>query len=180
MACTGVVHIRRARAADARAIAEVHVRTWQSAYRELLPHEFLAGLSVDARERFWQSELEVTPAERMPWLAESDGQVVGFVSTGPSRDADATPSTGEVYAIYVTPDCWDKGVGRDLLHHAENDLRQHGYSEARLWVLADNARARRFYERAAWTVDATRHETIGAVELEEVRYRLALESSRVP
>lgn len=178
-ACIDVVHIRRARPTDARAIAQVHVDTWREAYRELLPPGFLTGLSVDRRTGFWDSELRVTPAERMPWIAESEGRVAGFASSGPSRDADATPTTGEVYAIYVLPDCWAKGVGRDLLHHAERDLLEHGYSEARLWVLADNIRARRFYEKAGWAVDATRLEDIGGIEVEEVRYRKPLDASHL-
>jgi ribosomal protein S18 acetylase RimI-like enzyme len=178
-ACDGVVHIRRARPTDARAIAEVHVRTWQHAYRDLLPATFLSGLSVDARERFWDAELRVTPTARMPWLAESDGEVTGFVSAGSSRDVAAEPDVGEVYAIYVRPECWDRGLGTDLLRHAERDLLSHGYAAATLWVLADNDRARRFYERAGWTLDGTRTETIGEIELQEVRYRRALDRSRV-
>jgi ribosomal protein S18 acetylase RimI-like enzyme len=178
-ACIDVVHIRRARPSDARAIAEVHVATWREAYRELLPREFLAALSVERRVGFWDAELQVTPADRMPWLADSGGKVSGFVSAGPSRDDDAHPDTGEVYAIYVLPECWDKGVGRDLLRHAERDLIAHGYTEARLWVLADNVRARRFYEKTGWTVDATRTEVIGDYEMEEVRYRKPLEASRL-
>jgi ribosomal protein S18 acetylase RimI-like enzyme len=177
--CTGVVHIRRARPTDAHGIADVHVRTWREAYLGLLPAAFLAGLSIDARERFWAAELAVTPAERMPWLAESDGQVTGFVSAGAARDVDAGPEVGEVYAIYVLPDCWDRGVGRDLLRHAEDDLRSHGYSAAVLWVLAGNNRARRFYERAGWILDGSRTEMIGGIELDEVRYRLTLDRSRV-
>jgi ribosomal protein S18 acetylase RimI-like enzyme len=177
--CSDVVHIRRARPTDARAIAEVHVGTWREAYHGLLPASFLAGLSVETRERFWSSELGVTPTERMPWLAESGGQVVGFVSAGPARDVDARPEVGEVYAIYVLPDCWDRGVGRDLLRHAESDLRSHGYSAATLWVLADNNRACRFYERSGWLRDGARTESIGGIELEELRYRLTLDRSRV-
>jgi ribosomal protein S18 acetylase RimI-like enzyme len=178
-ACIDVVRIRRARPTDARAIAQVHVDTWQAAYRDLLPSKLLTALSVERRAAFWESELKPTPAERMPWIAESNGEVVGFVSSGPSRDADAIPATGEVYAIYVLPDCWDKGVGRDLLRHAEHDLLADGYSVASLWVLAGNVRARQFYERSGWSVDATRTDEFGDVEVEEVRYRKRLEASRL-
>lgn len=178
-ASSDVVHIRRARPADARAIAEVHVATWREAYRDLLPQELLEALSVDRRADFWQSQLDVTPADLLPWVAESNGDLSGFVHSGPSRDADATPAIGEVYAIYVLPECWDQGVGRDLLRHAERDLAARGYSEARLWVLADNARARRFYEKAGWSSGATRTDTIGDIEVEEVRYDKVLETSRI-
>ncbi len=171
-ACDGVVHLRRAREDDARGIAEVHVATWQHAYRGLVPAHVLDSLTVESREQFWRSEIAVLPADRRPWIADADGRVAGFVSVGPSRDGDATGATGEVYAIYVTPDCWDRGVGRNLLAHAERDLASHGYTEATLWVLAGNERARRFYEAAGWHSDGVeKRETYAGAELVEARYR---------
>lgn len=175
--CNDAIRIRRASPGDARAIANVHVATWRDAYRDLLPADFLDALSADVRERWWRSELDVTPAARRPWVADSGGEVVGFVSAGAGRDSDAPAGRGEVYAIYVLPDCWDRGVGRDLLAHAERDLHELGYSDATLWVLAGNDRARRFYEVAGWAPAGTRRDTIGGVEVDEVRYRKSLGSS---
>ena len=178
--CEGMVHLRRARENDARGIAEVHVRTWQLAYRDQLPEPYLNALSVDVREGHWATELRMLPAERRPWVAETQGEIVGFVSAGPSRDETATDMTGEVYAIYVLPDCWDRGLGRMLLAHAERDLLAHGYHDAILWVLADNERARAFYEAAGWHADGgTKQDSIAGREVDEVRYRIALEKSRV-
>lgn len=178
-ASSGMVHLRRARSSDARAIADVHVATWRHAYSGLLPDKLLGALSVDARERFWKSELDVTPPDRAPWLADSDGELAGFASVGPSRDADAAPTTGELYTIYVLPEWWDRGVGGELLRHAERDLVDHGYSDATLWVLTTNERARRFYERAGWRLDGERVERMGDIEIEEVRYRRRLQRSPV-
>lgn len=178
--CDGMVHIRRARDADARGIAEVHVRTWREEYRDQLPGPFLNALSVDARESHWRTELQGLAADRRPWVGEADGQIVGFVASGTARDDSATPRTGEVYAIYVLPDCWDHGVGGSLLAHAERDLLLHGYNEAVVWVVADNQRARAFYDLAGWQPDGgTRRDSIGGREVAEVRYRIALERSRV-
>lgn len=174
-ACDGVVHLRRAHESDARAIAEVHVRTWQQAYSGLVPAALLESLNVEARERFWRREIDVLAADRRPWLADAEGQVAGFASAGPSHDDDADPSTGEVYAIYVMPECWDRGVGRNLLAHAERDLRTHGYADATLWVFEANGRTRRFYESAGWQPDGTaKSEDFGGVGLREIRYRKAL------
>jgi len=179
-ACDGIVQLRRARPGDARGIAEVHVETWREAYRDQLPGAYLATLSVDARESYWADELRVTPPERRPWVAVAQDRVVGFVTCGPARETSASTQTGEVYALYVLRDCWDGGVGRNLLDHAVRDLAQHGYSEAVLWVLDGNARARGFYEYRGWIADgATKHDQIGGSEVVEVRYRLALEKSRV-
>ena len=173
-ACSGMVHLRRAREDDARGIAEVHVGTWRHAYRDLLPPELLAGLNVGSRERWWRTELGVVAQERRPWIAESDGRVVGFVSHGPSRDG-GSPTIGEIYAIYVAPECWDRGVGRNLLSHGMRDLLAHGYDEATLWVLAGNQRARAFYEAAGWQADGgERLDEIGGQQLAEVRYRRSL------
>jgi ribosomal protein S18 acetylase RimI-like enzyme len=176
----GMVHLRRAREADARAIADVHVRTWQEAYRDILPADYLQALSVEARERYWETQLRVLPAERRPWLAEAGQDVVGFVSIGPSRDDGAAPSTAEIYALYVLPEWWARGVGRNLLLHGERDIIAHGYEEATLWVLTDNDRARAFYEAAGWHTDgAVRQDRIGDREVAELRYRRMLERSRV-
>jgi ribosomal protein S18 acetylase RimI-like enzyme len=174
-ACEGVVHLRRAHATDARAIAEVHVRVWQHAYRGLVPAAMLDALNVDARERFWQREIGILAPDRRPWLADADGQIAGFVAAGPSHDDGAQSTMGEVYAIYVMPECWGRGVGNSLLAHAERDLRGHGYAEATLWVFAANHRTRRFYEAAGWQPDGTeKTETIGGADLSEVRYRKSI------
>ena len=173
--CDGMVHLRRARQDDARGIAEVHVKTWQHAYRGLVPDDVLSGLSVDTREQFWRRVLAIMEHDRRIWLADTEGTVVGFVSAGPSEGGDAQASTGQVYAIYVTPDCWDRGVGRNLLVHAEQDLRTHGYADATLWVLDTNDRARAFYERAGWRADGgAKIEEFGGAQLSEVRYRKRL------
>ena len=173
--CTGEVHLRRAAERDAAAIAEVHVETWQGAYRDILPAAALQGLSAAQREPFWRQQLETLPRERRPWLADAGGRVVGFVTAGPSRDDDAEPETGEVYAIYVRPACWDRGIGRHLLDHAVRDLREWGYAAATLWVIEANARARDFYERSGWTLDAAnRTERIWDTDVVEVRYRREL------
>lgn len=181
--CDGMVEIRTAREADARGIAEVRVRTWQRAYRDILPAEFLDELSVEAGESRWRDLLSAPAPDRRTWVADSAGQVVGrvvgFVTAGALRGQPVQPLTGEVYAIYVLPDCWDRGVGWALLGHAEKDLREHGYDEAVLWVLADNQRARTFYERAGWRADGvTKQDTFGGREVTEVRYRIALKTSR--
>jgi ribosomal protein S18 acetylase RimI-like enzyme len=158
--------IRRAGPEDAEAIALVHVRSWQGAYAHVFPPHTLADLSVEARVRLWERYLPRDDAGI--FVSESDGSVVGFVSVGASRDA---ADDGELYAIYVDPDYWGTGAGRRLITAGEEWLRSHGYDRATLWVLADNPRARRFYEIAGWSLDGTERtgEHLG-VPTHEVRY----------
>jgi GNAT superfamily N-acetyltransferase len=160
--------VRRAELADARAIAEVHVRTWQAAYRHAFPAELLDNDSVDERERLWSHHLGLGV---VAWVAEAEGRIVGFVSVGDSRtEKDA----GELYAIYVLPEAWGTGAATGLMAAAKDWFAQEGYATAMLWVLADNPRARRFYEREGWRAEGTRLDTVRGVEVEEALYRLAL------
>ena len=99
------MEIRAAAGADARPIAEVHVRSWQAAYRGQIPEPVLAGLSVDAREKWWEQTLG-DPANRV-LVADEASRIVAFVNFGPLRDDDADPeSVGEVYAIYCRAEFW--------------------------------------------------------------------------
>lgn len=167
--------IREAEPKDARAIAEVHVRSWQAAYRGQLTDDYLDGLSVEERLEQHRRSLEEPRAGWRTWVSDDDGRVAGFAVTGPSEDADAGSSTAEMYAIYLEPDGVGTGLGRRLFQHAVADLRQRGFTAATLWVLATNERARRFYEVAGWRPDGA--ETSERVDCEmrpTVRYRVEL------
>jgi GNAT superfamily N-acetyltransferase len=107
------------------------------------------------------------------FVAELDGHVVGFASVGASREEDARE--GELYAIYLLPSCWDRGIGRALLERAEKSLRASGFTEAVLWVLEGNERAERFYRAGGWQPDGTRKlDAFAGPPLPELRYRKAL------
>lgn len=170
--------IRHATLDDAQAIAELHVRAWQWAYHGLIDADYLASLDamIPARIERRRELLAHIPPEYRWWLAELDGQLVGFATTGLSRDSDVAPETVEVYAIYLAQEAAGKGVGRALFAHAVDDLRQRGFEQATLWVLDTNHRARRFYEVAGWTPDGTSKidDSHPGTTLHEVRYYIML------
>jgi GNAT superfamily N-acetyltransferase len=145
--------IRRARPEDARPVAEVHVASWQHAYRGLLPDDYLERLSVDHREAMWREAFADPDQASGAFVAEIDGRIVGFASFGPSRDEEIPERTGEVPAIYLDPAVLGTGVGRELFEAATIALRDAGFARATLWVLEANALARRFYEKAGWAWD---------------------------
>jgi ribosomal protein S18 acetylase RimI-like enzyme len=160
------VHIRPASPEDALAIETIRVHGWRSAYRHVYPVAELDALPIDPDR--WRSRLHVPPPGWTTIVCEDEGRVVGFASSGPSRDED---EIGELYAIYVEPDAWSTGAGRALMAEAERRLSSE-YDAALLWVLEDNPRARGFYERAGWAPDGVRkaEERLG-VRAPEVRYR---------
>jgi ribosomal protein S18 acetylase RimI-like enzyme len=156
-----VVTIRPEEPADAEAVASVHVRTWQAGYAGIMPGEVLDRLNVQA----WaQRRRDVgTAAPDHPFttlLAEHQDVVIGFATFGPYRNNqdrdDLDHAYGEIVGTYVHPAHWGTGIGRALLDAALAGLTGRGWREVRLWVLAENQRARRFYERAGLVADGER------------------------
>jgi RimJ/RimL family protein N-acetyltransferase len=72
--------------------------------------------------------------------------------------------------IYVTPAWWSAGVGWTLMGSVLSALEAGGYRRVVLWVLADNARARRFYERAGFAADGGSNVLTGLGCVLEVHY----------
>jgi GNAT superfamily N-acetyltransferase len=167
--------IREAVPKDARAIAEIHVRSWQAAYRGQLTDDYLDGLTVDDRLEQHRRSLEEPRAGWKTWVADDEGSPVGFAVTGPSEDADAGERTAELYAIYLDPEQVGTGLGRRLFEHAVEDLRSRGFDTVTLWVLETNEGARRFYEVAGWKHDGTvTSERVDCEMRPTVRYRVEL------
>jgi ribosomal protein S18 acetylase RimI-like enzyme len=167
------MRVRHATPEDSRAIATIHVRSWQAAYQGIVPAQFLASLSIDQREGMWRQRLE--QGATGTWVTEEEGDVLGWISAGPSRDADAVSSTSEVWAIYVDPKHWRRGVGQRLWEEAEAQLRRSGFSDVTLWVLQDNAGALAFYRSNGCVVDGIEKTfAVGGVELIEIRLRKGL------
>ena len=168
-----MLHIRGAEPEDAAAVAVVHVRSWQEAYRGLLPDDYLDHLRPEeraARYTFGSDD----PALPRTLVATENGVIVGFATTGPSPDAD-TGSCGQLFALYADPRAWNRGIGRSLVAAARAQLLTSGFTDAVLWVMAGNVRAQRFYAIDRWTDDDYRRtESVWGIDVDELRYRRRL------
>ncbi|MCZ4101910.1 MULTISPECIES: GNAT family N-acetyltransferase [Streptomyces] len=156
---------------DIDAVSAIRVRGWQSAYAGIVPQGYLDAMSAPedaARRREWFAH----DTGRVENLVSADGtEVTGWAAHGPYRGDDAEPGDGELYAIYVRPDRIGTGAGRALIGAVLARAADRDFPRLRLWVLADNARARRFYEKAGFVPDgAEQQEDYGDVFLREVRY----------
>jgi ribosomal protein S18 acetylase RimI-like enzyme len=160
---------------DAEALARVHVASWRSTYRGLVPDDYLAGLSVERGADVWRRLIADAGADRGVLVLEDDLDVVGFCHYGPSRDDDVD-GTGEVTSIYLAAERWRRGGGTQLLDAAVSAMTAAGYTNATLWVLEGNDRARAFYEARAWVHDgAVKVDDQGSFRLRELRYVRALD-----
>jgi len=152
-------------------LSALHVRSWQVAYRGLVPDDYLAGLSVEQRLSRWQERFG--QGSNGEYAIVADERIVGLCIQGASRDEGG--EVGEIHAFYLHPDSWGKGYAHPAMQLALDSLRAHGYLAAALWVLEANTRARRFYQRAGFSPDGTRKElTIGGTAVWELRYRRQL------
>ena len=185
------VVVRDPEVADAEALATAHVRAWQVGYQGILPPGYLAGIDVAARAEQWRGWLAdgAFRATRVS-VATLDGAPVGFAIHGPERLPDdpdggtgaaqadgpsAAVRDGELYALNVHPDHWGCGAGTALLERVHAALADAGHTEAVLWVLPQNGRGRRFYERHGWQPDGTsKVEELAGTTVEEIRYRRPL------
>ncbi|MBM3286119.1 MAG: GNAT family N-acetyltransferase [Candidatus Eisenbacteria bacterium] len=167
------MNIRRATPDDAEPLAKLHIDSWRAAYRGLVPDGHLDSLDYRLRAQRFRDSLAQNAEES--YLAEQNGEILGFVTLGACRDADVDQDTsGEIWGIYLAPGHWRKGIGTSLCRYAERLLRTRGYRSALLWAFAENPQARRFYEAMGFKADgATRTLNPGAA-LKAVRYRREL------
>jgi ribosomal protein S18 acetylase RimI-like enzyme len=167
------VKVRRARTEDAARIAAIHVRSWQVGYQGQIPQDYLDGLDPAAGHIRWAETVQREDMARGGTFVVTDdaGDLAGFAHVDASRDADATASVGEVWAIYLSPDAWGKGLGRELMTATLSYLANVRYTQVTLWVLDSNDRARRFYEAAGFRSDGTvKVDGSRGFALHEVRY----------
>jgi ribosomal protein S18 acetylase RimI-like enzyme len=164
------MQIRPAVHGDARAIADIHVRAWQEAYRGIVPEQYLASLSIEQHETTWAERIAASSSQL--FVAVDSGQVLGWVAFGPSRDEGASTNAAELWAIYVSPSAWAIGIGKALCKHMLLLLARQGFTSVDLWVFPENERAGRFYKSLGFQIEpgSVKEFELGGVALNEVRY----------
>ncbi len=164
--------VRPAAPRDAKAIAEIHVATWQAAYQGLIPDDVLKMMTVEKRLAYWKEAIEYSDPQIL--VATDADKVIGFVGFDRSRDPGTKSSVGEIWALYVTPAHWRKGAGLALWDGARDGLKEEGCTQVTLWVLLGNERALEFFEHAAGfkrDMPSLRTTAFGTVRLEELRLK---------
>jgi GNAT superfamily N-acetyltransferase len=138
--------IRAAGLADADAIAQLHTRSWQTAYRGILSDDFLHGPLPENRRVLWHARLsEADRADQVVLVDEHEGAIRGFACAF----LEADPEWGCLLDnLHVVPDLKGQGLGRQLMTAvAERVLLSNSCGRLHLWAYEQNLAARRFYER---------------------------------
>ncbi len=141
--------IRNAQPTDLNAIVQVHIKAWRETYLGIMADEILDHLNVEGRRRYWENALK---DNRMIFVAEVDGQVVGFATCGPNREA-LKDYDAEVYAIYLLAAYHGMGLGKGLWKSCIKVLKAAGFKQVIVWVLKDNP-SKQFYIKSGGAVEA--------------------------
>ena len=173
--------IRPGSAADAAAIRQVRRESWVAAYTGIIDRATIDRATAEPSPD--RPAPDPPPGVRTLVAAGGDDlAVIGFASFGPERAVASAcypiaalaggqaALPGELYALYVTPQRWSTGAGRALMESVLAALTETGYLKVVLWVLADNTRARRFYERAGFAPDGVTNILTSLGGVLELRY----------
>ncbi len=144
--------VREAVPEDAAGIARVQVASWQAAYPGLISEARLAAMNVAACTESWRRIL-AKARQSSTTVFDGAAAITGFASVGRSRDL---AGWGEIWAIYVAPDQWGRGVGSALFADAMGYLAGQQLSRVMLWMLEGNGRALQFYQGNGFVLDGAR------------------------
>ena len=174
----------------ARVRQSFRTRPWQRMLVAVAPGQEHAVQEGPGQERPGQERpgQERPGQERPGATAEPAARgIVGYASFGPETDVLSAPwphpltsagedgNVAELYALYVRPAWWSTGTGRALMERVLARASGTGYLSITLWVLRDNRRARRFYERAGFAPDGATNVLEGLGGVTELRYRRPLD-----
>jgi ribosomal protein S18 acetylase RimI-like enzyme len=141
---TLTVDIRKAEPGDANAIADVHREAWQGAYAGIIPHRALTAMINRRGSQWWANAIRRAATVL---VIEIGGKVAGYATIGRNR-ARELRQEGEIYELYLRPECQGIGLGTRLFSAARERLSAHGLRGLVVWALEENANAVSFYAGA--------------------------------
>lgn len=160
--------IRPATVDDALAIGRVHVESWRSTYKGLMPDAVLSELSAEQRADFWRQVIERAKKQSVFVALDKQSRVIGFVNGGLEREHDSV-YTAELYALYLLKEQQGYGHGKALFKAVVGRFLEQNHTAMLLWVLSTNP-SRGFYEKMGGHYLKTKTIDIGDTTLEEVAY----------
>ncbi|MFD0717696.1 GNAT family N-acetyltransferase [Paenibacillus sp. GCM10027626] len=146
-----MIEIRWAQLEDTRDLGFVHSESYRKAYKEIIPDEYLEQYTPVVRERYFYNTL-VQGTEQIAVILV-DNKIVGCMLLKACNDDDLQDDSGEISAIYLLQNYIGMGLGKQFLNWGLEKLKELGFGSVVLWVLKENKRAIRFYERQEFVYD---------------------------
>lgn len=163
------IQVFRATKEHAKDMGSIHSISWKKAYKDIIPDEIIDGFTPEKRVAIFSDVLTTRPEEY--YLFKVDGIAAGIASLSKSHEDNGSNSIGEIYSIYFHPDFWGTPATQKGLEFCIERLKSLGYKHITIWVLKNNKRARRFYEKNGFVIDDGFEEKIQLGNtLTEIRY----------
>jgi L-amino acid N-acyltransferase YncA len=159
---SGAALIRPARADEALAVAQVHIRADRETYQQLFGAHFEA-VDIDRSQLRWDAALS---AGDVLLVAEEAGRIVGF--------AHATPTW--MSSLYLLATHLRRGIGLDLLVALCEALQARGVAEIGFKAVSTNANALAFYHAVGARPVGREMQGEGAGRWEEIVFALATDA----
>ncbi|MBW7949193.1 MAG: GNAT family N-acetyltransferase [Pseudorhodoplanes sp.] len=163
---TVLIEIRRAKPADAAAVAETHDAAWRAAYQGIIPGAELERLIARRGPDWWNSAIRKGSRIALMQFGET---IAGYANYGRNR-ARSLYYDGEIYELYFKPEFQGLGFGRRLFSTARKDLAQSGLKSLVVWALSDNESAIEFYRALGGRAVARSSERFGNRVLDKVAF----------
>lgn len=164
-----MIELRRSREADSAALAALHGDAWRYAYAGIIPGPTIERMVARRGPRWW-SALHRSGGGAL--VLDMDGTVAGYATLGPNRSPSRTRGRprGEIYELYLRPECQGVGLGRRLFEAARERLSGRGLAGTVVWSLADNALGCRFYRAMGGAEVGRGREHLGGVALDKLGF----------
>ena len=145
------ITIRLATPADAPDMAEIHMRSWEVAYKDIIPMEYIKEKNTTRHDLFKRI---ITDENTTQYVIQKGGKTFGIMCVVPTpQDDDANENICELEGIYLHPDYYRQGIGEKAMEFAFNIARNWSKTHMTLWVFKENTSAIKFYEKCGFSAD---------------------------
>ena len=162
-------YIRNATTEDAEDLALIYSKSFHSAFKGIISDEFLDEKFSYERLKGRLSE-EVSKGTPINSIMVIDDIAVGMVTYTDSKNEENDSLEAEIWRIYLLPEYWNQNIGMELMEWSLKDLEAKGYKKVSLWVIEENVRARRFYEKFGFEHDGKIRVINVGREIKDYRY----------
>ncbi len=146
----------------------IHSCSWKKAYAGIIPDEIISEFTPEKRSEIFLNVIDTQSEEY--YLFKIDAQPVGIASLSKSHEKNAPNYVGEIYSIYFHPNYWGTPITQTAFQFCVDRLKTLGFTHVTIWVLDENIRAKKFYEKNGFIFDGHSEEIEIGIKLREIRY----------
>lgn len=160
--------IRKATIQDSRAIAEVQVDSYRTAYAAFFPQAYVEHFTYEEQEQDWIDLLTSETDDILLVATSAETQVIGYVLARVKTDIFPGYDS-EVIALHVRKSFQRQGIGLALLKEAVEKLEERGCKSVMLWTLKGNP-IRKWYESLQGKIIGEKSYQVDDWTIDEVAY----------